>query len=572
MTHDTMDHDKIPPPTTQSNHESTTDELSSSIHSNEADSATSASYRDSSTNDLTILTSALLLTADCMGTGILALPADVQTLGSGVGLAFLVANLPVNLYAGTILGRCALFVEETILGADRFRSDEMLRGTDEQFEVELTKDVTTFSDTHSHYSSKDDVATIGRHRYRKGYSSVHNHEFNKASACASALKRETSTSNNEHETSDSSPAMHVDTESTEKQWNDDTDLSQMEPQHHRHTDTATFDFVGMTSILFDQSIRPQYDQHSEQISEQLGNDCQARQERAYRPITYNHPFTKVVLSIYYVNLFLVLGNYILVMSHAVSAMAGEDNLCLPTAGIIASTLMFGLSQLRTMANLGRSVSAVSLMALFVVVIQCLYALRSEDGGRNMSQYEESSSALAPGTEEETTPANGANILSKMSSLASIGFAVGSQKLLLNIRHEMADRSKAAPESLSIALSTYGFAYIAVCILAGPTPPSFLFDAIPIGSGRRLAGLLLWIHVAVSYAINSQALCSSLDRMTVHSRGVCGIWGHLEERPRIRWLILTGIVAVTSYFVANAVPFFKVRVEGSSIAFLSVISN
>lgn len=267
---------------------------------------------------------------------------------------------------------------------------------------------------------------------------------------------------------------------------------------------------------------------------------------------------------------LTIGNYILVMSHAVTAVAGEDNLCLPTAGIIASTLMFGLSQLRTMANLGRSVSAVSLLALFIVVIQCVYALRPKDDVTLVTEHEESVNAVTSEMlEEATTTTDGATILSKMSSLASIGFAVGSQKLLLNIRHEMADPAKAAPQSLAIALVTYGFAYVLVCLLAGPTPPSFLFDAIPIGSGRRIAGLLLWIHVAVSYAINSQALCSSLDRLCVHSRGVCGIWGPFQERHRIRWLILSGSVAVTSYFVANAVPFFKVSDEYGSVAHFSI---
>ena len=49
-----------------------------------------------------------------------------------------------------------------------------------------------------------------------------------------------------------------------------------------------------------------------------------------------------------------------------------STLCIPTAGMIASTLMFAISQLRTMANLGRAVSVVSLAALFIVVVQCLY--------------------------------------------------------------------------------------------------------------------------------------------------------------------------------------------------------
>jgi hypothetical protein len=225
-------------------------------------------------------------------------------------------------------------------------------------------------------------------------------------------------------------------------------------------------------------------------------------------------------------------------------MAGEDNLCIPTAGIIASTVMLGLSQFRTMSNLGRGVSFTSLLALFIVVVQSLYALNANDD------------SSVPVVENETTLSSTETILSNMSSIAAIGFAVGSQKLLLNIRHEMADRTKAAPQSLSIALSIYGFAYIVVCLMAGTAPPSFLFDAIPIGSGRRIAGLLLWIHVAVSYAINSQALCSSLDRMM--ARSALGR-GALAESHRLRWFILTFSVAATSYLVANAIPFFKVIV-------------
>lgn len=83
------------------------------------------------------------------------------------------------------------------------------------------------------------------------------------------------------------------------------------------------------------------------------------------------------------------------------------------------------------------------------------------------------------------------------------------------------------------------------------PPSFLFDAIPEGWSRRVAGLLLWGHVAVSYAINSQALCSSMDRFWVASSYRAQ---HIE--PRIRWFLLTLTVAVSSYLVSNAVPFFK----------------
>ena len=96
-------------------------------------------------------------------------------------------------------------------------------------------------------------------------------------------------------------------------------------------------------------------------------------------------------------------------------------------------------------------------------------------------------------------------------------------------------------------------------LLQPTdPPSFLFDAIPDGWNRQIAGLLLWGHVAVSYAINSQALCSSIDRLlqatTFTPQGWRCWWEPLKEEQR--WFVLTLTVALSSYLVSNAVPFFK----------------
>jgi len=68
--------------------------------------------------------------------------------------------------------------------------------------------------------------------------------------------------------------------------------------------------------------------------------------------------------------------------------------------------------------------------------------------------------------------------------------------------------------------------------------------------RRIAGLLLWGHVAVSYAINCQALCSSIDRALVSRFPVT------SDDSSKRWLGLTLTVCVSSYLVANAIPFFK----------------
>lgn len=70
--------------------------------------------------------------------------------------------------------------------------------------------------------------------------------------------------------------------------------------------------------------------------------------------------------------------------------------------------------------------------------------------------------------------------------------------------------------------------------------------------RQIAGLLLWIHVSVSYAINSQALCSSLDRSFLYRVQHF----NLHHYPRRRWFLMTLVLILSSYLVANAVPFFK----------------
>merc|ERR1712125_145377 len=136
-------------------------------------------------------------------------------------------------------------------------------------------------------------------------------------------------------------------------------------------------------------------------------------------------------------------------------------------------------------------------------------------------------------------------------MGSIGFAVGSQKLLLNIRHDLSDRST-APRSLAIALAAFGAVYVFVSLSAGKTPPAFLFDAIPPGGiHRRIAGLFLWIHVAVSYAINSQAICSSMDRLFFKH------WEPLRSfTDERRWMLLSAITASSAFLVSNSIPFFK----------------
>lgn len=406
--------------------------------------------KDDHVNDLNIWNGAALLVADCMGTGLLALPHDVKVLGTGTGLLFLIANLPMNWFAGLILSRAADRIERRGGGAS---PDDGICARQTAVNATETSRLTARSE-------------------------IKNYDFREAQS-------------------------YVD--------------GQLENQRDiygynqiNNVENATFDFVGMAAAIFK-----------------------------------NKETIRLVMILYYLNVFLVLGNYILVMSHAVIALLdngeNDDELfsCTPMAGLLASTLMFALSQLRTMSRLGRSATIVSLFSLAVVVAQCLYFSHSTvEANNDVMEYDNNVGELRL-------------LLRQLSALGSIGFAVGSQKLFLNIRHEFIQR-KDSPKSLAVALTVFGSFYIFIIVMAGENPSGFLFDTIPRGSvNRQVAGFFLWVHVAVSYAINSQALCSSMDR------NFFSLWGPVQRwTDERRWTALTAIMAITAFFIANAVPFFK----------------
>ena len=99
-------------------------------------------YEDPSNNDLNLWQGAALLTADCMGTGLLALPEDIKVLGRWIGLGFLILNLPINFYAGTILSDTAAHVERVQAEEnDKFerRQEEVLQATTQEKPDEADK-------------------------------------------------------------------------------------------------------------------------------------------------------------------------------------------------------------------------------------------------------------------------------------------------------------------------------------------------------------------------------------------------------------------------------------------------
>lgn len=455
-----------------------------------------------------------LLTADCMGVGILGLPSDMKLLGWAIGLTFLVLNCPINYYAGNLL---------SMLASD----------------IEMVDDNTTLNDDDEHMTEIELASAKQKTSIRRKFSNRRKAYRGLPQNQQDETMNQTSDGpdyddEEEYDVVTSSDCDENDFENVgaENDFSEGAFQDEVVGEEDGFEDGAVAVFRGSTDSN---------NNHDRKTSDLINITASI-----FTPVDSLTSRTCVLLVkiIYYVNLFLVLGDYILVMSRSVAAFFGEENICLPTAGAVASILMFGLCQFRTMANLGRSVSLASLFALLIVLVQCLFHHRNNMGD----------ASDVPETRNIQEEDDDDGVWGKFSSLAGIGFAVGSQKLFLNIRHELQHRDEAS-RVLAGSLFTYGMAYVAVVLLAGPDPPSFLFDAIPEGWGRKMAGLLLWFHVAVSYAINSQALCASLDHMLpVASRGATT---SLHNRsPATRWFAITFVVSLSSYIVSNAIPFFK----------------
>ncbi|KAJ8607028.1 hypothetical protein CTAYLR_006254 [Chrysophaeum taylorii] len=215
----------------------------------------------------------------------------------------------------------------------------------------------------------------------------------------------------------------------------------------------------------------------------------------------------IILAAWYSNLFLVLGQYALVMSNGLELAVGAS--CTALSSFAAAASVLALAQAtRTMTKL-RWPSLASISSVFVVLGSCLAA----------RHWPYDPAWLPPHLGAPRWRA----ALRASAAVGSCVFAMGNaKKLLLNVRREQRD-----PDAQSPAHQPFS---------------STLFPATS-GYGDPRAGACLFAHVSVSYAINLQPLAKTLQ-------------SHLDLEDSNRcWLALTSAITASAWFVANAVPFF-----------------
>jgi hypothetical protein len=410
----------------------------------------------------------LLVTAECVGVGILALPHNVHSLGGGttggamVGLGFLILNLPINFVAGNYLCGMAMELELEMNSSqhnqdpqqpheqERHRQVPSEQDDDDEKDDNLHHDVVLHENNEVELSS---ILSIGRQTMSKttSLSPLHHRQGHDPSILQRNVGLE--------------EVFQDELESDEDVENYENHRAEKE-ENHGSPVYGSIHVTGNTptsSPIFDFE-----DQHDSSNVSDNNNDNNTQDLVAMsRSIFQSRQATFVVIAFYYLNLFLVLGDYILVMGRAVSAVTLDWISCAPLAGAVASILMLGICQFRTMATLGRKVSLASLMAMLIVILQCLFHHRASgiDGGKNTTVGETTTSQDNDNRNEQEQEGMDNELWSKFSAMAGIGFAVGSQKLFLNVRHELRHKEESS-KVLAGSLTTYGSAYVLVILLAG----------------------------------------------------------------------------------------------------------
>ena len=247
----------------------------------------------------------------------------------------------------------------------------------------------------------------------------------------------------------------------------------------------------------------------------------------------------------YVYIFLVLGEYQIVLAKSVQGVFYETRLCRPVAGIIASLIVTLSTQTRTMHKIA-FLSIVSVVTIFLVLVICLDDIAKSSG------------------DHEHDVVASVSFWDFFGAMSSFVFAWSGQKIYLEIMNEMKEPED-FPKSLYGAYPFILLGYIIVCCVTygflGRDAPGYLLDALDYDWKRSFASCMMFLHMQISYTLNMQVLARAVHRWWDPSAAstLSGSFAHVAK-SRWQWFTITGIITFNAWLVSNLIPFFDDFVE------------
>lgn len=236
----------------------------------------------------------------------------------------------------------------------------------------------------------------------------------------------------------------------------------------------------------------------------------------------------------YSYLFMCMANYLILIGDSVQASIYWEVICSPLACFIGAILLLPINQFRTLSGL-TLLSMISFATVVATLILCLWTLLTNPSCE--------SSGGSPGH----------GFLDYSSCISGFVFAFTGQNIMLEMQAEMKTPSD-FPKAVWLSFSTLFMVYATVAVLSyltcGEDTPGDLLLVLPHDWRKSAAGVLMVIHLMVTYTISQQVL----------SRAICAylLPEALQEGvlARFKWFFVTSGMMAACFLVANLIPLFQ----------------
>ena len=189
----------------------------------------------------------------------------------------------------------------------------------------------------------------------------------------------------------------------------------------------------------------------------------------------------------YLYLFMCMTNYLVLIGDSVQASLYWEGICSPWACFIGAVLLLPFNQFRTLSGL-TLLSAISFATVLLTLFICLWTLLSNPSCEPVKHSH--------------------GFLDYSSCLSGFVFAFTGQNIMLEMQAEMKTPSD-FPKSVWLSFTILFLVYFVVAVLSylacGDNTPGDLLLVLPHDWRKSLAGMLMVLHLIVTYTISQQAV-------------------------------------------------------------------
>jgi amino acid permease len=243
----------------------------------------------------------------------------------------------------------------------------------------------------------------------------------------------------------------------------------------------------------------------------------------------------VVIAIVYGSAFLGQGSYILVLAKSLGGVFHDVHNCLPTWAAISMLMVVPVMQFKSLSDTS-NLCFFNLFLILGVIVICTFALLGE--GADAADHAPNKVAFN----------HGSSIGEILSVVGMVVYAYGGNWMYFEIMSEMKepkDFQKSYCVNGPLQLGFYLIAGLVGYAYRGDQAKAYLLDELEFGTGFRIASLMLFMHVLITYAIKSTVLTRHL-------------YQKMEQDPAYEksiWLVLTVLLMIGGSILALSMPFF-----------------